>query len=147
MTIREVTDRSEQLMTQLLAVWEDSVRTTHDFFTEEALLAIKQYVPKALEEVPHLIVAEKDGRIYGFMGIERDRLEMLFLASEARGKGIGKALLTFGIEVFGVQQLTVNEQNPQAVGFYEHMGFEVMKRTACDEQGQPFPLLYMGRVQ
>lgn len=44
----------------------------------------------------------------------------------------------------GVEHLvTVNEQNPQAVRFYEHMGFEVYKRTACDEQGGPYPLLYM----
>lgn len=37
----------------------------------------------------------------------------------------------------------VNEQNPQARGFYEHMGFEVYKRTDHDEQGNPWPLLYM----
>lgn len=39
--------------------------------------------------------------------------------------------------------LAVNEQNPLAKGFYQHMGFEVYKRTKCDEQGNPYPLLYM----
>ena len=39
--------------------------------------------------------------------------------------------------------VAVNEQNPLAKGFYEHMGFEVYKRTECDEQGNPYPLLYM----
>lgn len=39
--------------------------------------------------------------------------------------------------------MPVNEQNPQAVGFYEHMGFETYKRTDCDEEGNPYPLLYM----
>lgn len=29
----------------------------------------------------------------------------------------------------------VNEQNPQARGFYEHMGFHVYKRTETDGQG------------
>ena len=43
----------------------------------------------------------------------------------------------------GVREVTVNEQNPQAVGFYQHMGFEVYKRTETDEQGGPYPLLYM----
>ena len=37
----------------------------------------------------------------------------------------------------------VNEQNPLAKGFYEYMGFKVYKRTECDEQGNPYPLLYM----
>ena len=35
------------------------------------------------------------------------------------------------------------EQNPQAKGFYEHMGFQVYKRTDLDGQGNPYPLLYM----
>ena len=49
------------------------------------------------------------------------------------------------IERFSVDDLTVNEQNPVAIGFYEHMGFHVYKRTDLDEQGKPYPLLYMKR--
>lgn len=44
----------------------------------------------------------------------------------------------------GVEEVTVNEQDPQAVGFYRHMGFEVYRRTDCDEKGGPYPLLYRG---
>ena len=51
--------------------------------------------------------------------------------------------LEYGIREQGVREVTVNEQNPQAVGFYEHMGFETYQRTACDEEGNPYPLLYM----
>ncbi len=69
--------------------------------------------------------------------------EMLFLSPEARGKGLGKRLLQYGIETYNIQELTVNEQNPQAVGFYEHMGFQTYKRTDHDEEGNPYPLLYM----
>lgn len=43
------------------------------------------------------------------------------------------------------QEVAVNEQNPQAVGFYEHLGFQTYKRTECDEEGNPYPLLYMKR--
>ncbi|MFR7392717.1 MAG: GNAT family N-acetyltransferase [Anaerostipes hadrus] len=42
-----------------------------------------------------------------------------------------------------MKEVTVNEQNPQAVGFYEHMGFITYKRTDHDEEGNPYPLLYM----
>ena len=69
--------------------------------------------------------------------------EMLFLSPEVRGKGLGKQLLQYGIETYNIQELTVNEQNPQAVGFYEHMGFQTYKRTDHDEEGNPYPLLYM----
>ena len=72
-------------------------------------------------------------------------LEMLFISPKERGKGLGKRLLQSGIINYGVKQLAVNEQNPQAKGFYEHMGFHVYKRTDLDEQGNPYPLLYMSR--
>ena len=37
----------------------------------------------------------------------------------------------------------MNEQNPQAIGFYQHMGFVTYRRTEQDEEGGPYPLLYM----
>ncbi len=77
------------------------------------------------------------------MGIENQKLEMLFVKNTERGKGIGKNLLNFGIKNYNVNSLTVNEQNPKAKGFYEHLGFKVYKRSETDEQGNPYPILYM----
>lgn len=61
-------------------------------------------------------------------------------------QALGRLLLEYGVAHYGVRELTVNEQNPQAVGFYRHMGFETYMRTETDEQGGPYPLLYMRRV-
>lgn len=144
----EVTDRTPDLIVRLLEVWESSVRATHLFLSDGEIERIKAYVPQALRGVAHLVVAENDaGRPAGFMGVEDGVLEMLFLAPKERGKGLGKRLLRCGIETYGVQRLTVNEQNPQARGFYEHMGFCVYKRTELDEQGGPYPLLYMNLAE
>lgn len=144
MKIIEVQEKTKDLIRQLLMVWEKSVRETHLFLSDAEIEAIKQYVPKALSVVAHLIIANDEaGHSVAFMGIEDEVLEMLFITPEQRGKGLGKALLGFGIEKYGVKELTVNEQNPQARGFYEHLGFEVYKRTDTDEQGDPYPLLYM----
>lgn len=70
-------------------------------------------------------------------------LRMLFLAPEERGKGIGRQLLELGIRKYGVRELTVNEQNPNAVEFYTRMGFAPYKRTETDEEGGPSPFRYM----
>lgn len=140
----EVNERTQDLIQQLLTVWEKSVRATHLFLSDAEIENIKKYVPEALNEVAHLIIAKDDeGHPAAFMGIEDEGLEMLFITPEQRGKGLGKDLLRLGIEKYDVKQLTVNEQNPQAKGFYEHLGFEVFKRTDHDEQGDPYPLLYM----
>ena len=94
----------------------------------------------------HLVIAENEsGTPIAFMGTENACLEMLFLAPEERGKGTGRKLMQYGIEKYGIQEVTVNEQNPQAVGFYEYLGFQTYKRTECDEEGNPYPLLYMKR--
>ncbi len=142
--IVEVKDRTTPLIEQLLKVWESSVRATHLFLSEEEIKSIKEYVPQALKEIPSLTIIENENQIpVGFMGIVEQHLEMLFISHEERGKGLGKELLKYGIEKYSVNNLAVNEQNPLAKGFYEHMGFKVYKRTECDEQGNPYPLLYM----
>ena len=152
MLIQEVHDRNQALVDELLEVWERSVRATHAFLSDAEVRRIKGYVPQAIEAVEHLVVAvlatpgAPDGeKPVAFMGIQSERLEMLFVSPEERGRGIGTRLLQYGIERHGVTELTVNEQNPQAVGFYERMGFEVYKRTETDEESGPYPLLYMRR--
>mgnify|MGYP002536920480 CR=1 FL=1 len=76
-----------------------------------------------------------------------ENLHRLYISNKERKKGLGKMLLKYGIENFGINDLAVNEQNPLAKEFYEHMGFIVYKRTETDEQGNPYPLLYMKRKQ
>lgn len=146
MKIVEVKERTPDLIKGLLEVWENSVRATHLFLSDSEIQSIKKYVPQALNEVLHLLIAEDEsGRPVAFMGVEAGSLEMLFIAPEEREKGLGKRLIQYGIKNYSVEKLTVNEQNPQAKGFYEHMGFQVYKRTDLDEQGNPYPLLYMRR--
>lgn len=144
MKILEVAEITPSLTEQLIVVWEKSIRATHLFLSEDEIEEIKKYVPQALNNIAHLIIAEETGGSpVAFMGIEKQKLEMLFITPEERGKGLGKRLIQYGIENYTVNELAVNEQNPLAKGFYEHMGFHVYKQTDHDEQGNPYPLLYM----
>ena len=107
-------------------------------------MEIRQIKASALQAVEHLIIATKESEEpAAFMSVENHRLEMLFLSPAERGKGRGRLLLEYGMQHYGVCEVTVNEQNPQAVGFYQHMGFQTYKRTDHDEEGNPYPLLYM----
>lgn len=144
MKIIEVVEITQSLIEQLILVWEKSVKATHLFLSDNEVEEIKKYIPQALNGIAHLIIAENESsRPVAFMGIEEQKIEMLFIAPEERGKGLGRKLLQYGIENYSVNELAVNEQNPLAKGFYEHMGFHVYKRTDHDEQGNPYPLLYM----
>ncbi len=144
MNLYEIQNRTPELIAQLLRVWEASVRATHLFLSDAEVKRIREYVPMALGGVAYLIVVEDNTDApTAFMGVQDGRLEMLFLAPAERGRGLGKQLLLHGIRDYGVREVTVNEQNPQAVGFYDHMGFETYRRTDRDEEGGPYPLLYM----
>lgn len=144
MNITEVKIRQDQLIQQLVEIWQQSVRQTHLFLSDSEINNIKKYVPLALAQVEHLIIATDDYNTpVAFMGIQGKKLEMLFLSPDVIGTGLGKALINKAITEYSINEVTVNEQNTKAKGFYEHIGFTTYKRTPLDEQGNPYPILYM----
>lgn len=141
--IKEINNRNDILINKLLEIWENSVINTHLFLTREEINNIKKYVIEAILKVKHLIILEKNNNIIAFMGINDQKLEMLFIKNNERKKGYGKLLLNYGIKKYQVNELTVNEQNEDAKLFYEHLGFKTYKRSEIDEEGNPYPILYM----
>ncbi|RUR46296.1 acetyltransferase [Vreelandella populi] len=128
----------------LLEVWEASVRATHDFLVESDLLALKPLILEQYFDAVDLMVARNDaGDIVGFCGVSDGNIEMLFIAPRARGQGVGARLVAHAINAQGATRVDVNEQNEQAVGFYQHIGFSVIGRSPLDGQGKPYPLLHM----
>lgn len=136
-------DRTDILIDALTTLWETSVCATHHFLTEKDIQKITPFVKKGLSGVETLVVTYDNHRPVAFMGIDTDKIEMLFVSPDCLGKGIGKELAELGIIQYGVRYVDVNEQNPQAAGFYRHIGFEVFERTELDEQGNPFPMQKM----
>ena len=60
-----------------------------------------------------------------------------------KGKGIGKALFNHAVDQYKIDKVDVNEDNPEAVRFYEYMGFVTTSRSELDGLGKPFPILRM----
>lgn len=129
---------------EIMAVWGSSVRATHHFLTEEIIQKLEidilsQYLP--LLNV--YVAIDHNKIIHGVLGTAKNRLEMLFVSADSRGHGCGKLLLKFAVEMLNIDELDVNEQNPQAIGFYHYMGFDNIGRSELDGQGNPYPLLHM----
>ena len=128
----------------LIALWEASVRATHHFLPEAEILALKPLILEHYFDAVTLHCARtEEGHIAGFSGVHEGKLEMLFVAPEARGGGVGRRLVEHAISQCGATLVDVNEQNEQAVGFYQKMGFAVTGRSPLDGQGKPYPLLHM----
>ena len=127
---------------RLMEIWESAVLSTHDFLKEEDFLYYKERLPVYFHYV-NLFGFEQEGILIGFMGIAEGNLEMLFIDNKYRGAGIGKKLITYAIDNLQVTKVDVNEQNVQAVGFYEYMGFNIYKRSNLDGEGKEYPILHM----
>ena len=129
---------------EVVEVWEASVRATHHFLSEDDIKFLKPLIlNEYLSAVELRCVKDTTGKIKGFLGVTEGKIEMLFISPENRGAGIGKLLLNYAVNELGATKVDVNEQNPQAVGFYEHLGFKVTSRSSVDGMGKPFPLLHM----
>lgn len=129
---------------KLIAVWESSVRATHDFLAEEDLQQLKPLILAHYFDAVELRCAKNaQDEILGFCGVHDGNIEMLFIAADARGKGIGAMLAAHAIKMQGASKVDVNEQNDQALGFYLRLGFKVVGRSPIDGQGKPYPLLHL----
>ncbi|MCB9480357.1 MAG: GNAT family N-acetyltransferase [Desulfobacteraceae bacterium] len=130
---------------EITAVWENSVRATHDFLSDEDINELKpKILNNYLPNVKHLYVyVSFFNEVVGFIGVNDDNIEMLFIASWGQGGGIGKSLVEYAISEHNVKRVDVNEDNIEALGFYEHLGFKVVSRSPLDGEGKPFPILHM----
>lgn len=111
--------------------------------TRESTTATDSY-RKAFEAIDadpnnRLIVAEIDGEVMGtlqltyipgltYTGGERAQIEGVRVAGDLRGRGVGQAMLTWAIEEARshgcrVVQLTSDRQRPEALRFYQKLGF------------------------
>ncbi|MFY1051630.1 GNAT family N-acetyltransferase [Ectopseudomonas khazarica] len=128
----------------LVEIWEAAVRATHHFLPESDLQVIKPLLREQYFPAVQLTCARDEaGRILGFLGHADDRVEMLFVDPHSHGQGVGRRLMQHAIDALGATRVDVNEQNPQAVGFYQHLGFVVKDLSRLDGGGRPFPILHM----
>jgi putative acetyltransferase len=133
---------------RLVEVWEAAVRATHHFLSEDDIQFFKPLVRDAyLHAVKLACVRAEDGRVSGFLGTAGGVIEMLFIDPAQHGRGIGKALLEHARRMEDATRVDVNEQNPQALGFYLAQGFEVIGRSPLDGSGKPFPILHLATAR
>lgn len=128
---------------RVVAIWAAAVDATHDFLSPEDRAAIGRDVEAFLPGAPLMLAVDGRDRALGFMLIEDGHMEALFIDPEHRGAGVGRALVDYALAIHPALTTDVNAQNEQALGFYEHMGFERTGWSATDAQGRPYPLIHL----
>lgn len=137
---------SAEELDALTDLWEASVRASHSFLAPGDVEFYRPTVrTQALVAAALYIIRREDGRPAAFLGMEGDKIEMLFVAPELRGQGLGRLLVRHAVERCGARKVDVNEQNTAAAEFYARMGFRIASRDATDPSGRPYPILHLTR--
>ncbi len=136
-----------QMLTALLDLWEDSVQASHIFLTKQHIAEIRLEVKAALQSSQNIITATDKKDFLGFIGVENNKIEMLFVASSVFRKGIGKALLKEALgrylKDYPCILVDCNEQNTQGLAFYKSLGFEKVGMSEKDFAGRDFPIVHL----
>ncbi|HGN1301581.1 TPA: acetyltransferase [Proteus mirabilis] len=132
---------------EIIQIWKNSVDATHDFLTADDRQEIEKEVIGFFSETPVWVATNQQDRPLGFMFLHDGHLEALFIDASARGLGIGKQLISHALTLHPNLSVDVNEQNQQAVGFYQHMGFQISGRSELYNQGRAYPLLHLSRAK
>lgn len=131
----------------LLGIWRRAVRATHDFLTPQHFTELETIVAESY--LPHAalwVAVDGQDRAVGFMGLSQTHIDTLFIDPDLRGKGIGTMLVEHARQSAGAVTVDVNEQNGQAVGFYDRLGFRQTGRSEVDDEGRPYPLLHLRMI-
>ncbi|MEC4594558.1 MULTISPECIES: acetyltransferase [Nitrospirillum] len=127
----------------VLDIWRRAVDATHHFLTPTDRAAIDAEVAGFLPTAPLWLAVDATDRPVGFMLLDGAHMEALFVDPDRRGTGVGRRLVAHALALHPILTTDVNEQNGQAVGFYERLGFHPTGRSALDGQGRSYPLIHL----
>lgn len=137
-SIRSATPDDLPLIADLIRALAEYEKLAHEVRFDDAVLRTKLFGPRPYAEV---IIGEVDGAAQGFAlffhnfstfeGKPGVYLEDLFVRPEARGSGLGKALLS-RLAAIAVErdcarlEWSVLDWNEPAIGFYKKLGARLM---------------------
>jgi len=128
---------------RVVTVWREAVDATHHFLTPADRIAIDEQVQQFLPQTELWLAVDDSDRAAGFMELSGANMGALFIAPAFRGLGVGRSLVEHALGLQPVITTDVNEQNAQAVGFYERLGFVRTGRSPIDEYGRAYPLIHL----
>ena len=127
----------EKDIPDVLQIWLETNIEAHSFIDKEYWTGnyemVKQILPEA--EV-YIYEDEKNGQIAGFIGINDQYIEGLFVKESAQSRGIGKQLLDHAKSRRTELRLGVYQKNMRAVRFYLRENFLIQAEQMDEDTNE-----------
>lgn len=116
-------------------IWLKTNLKAHYFIPEQYWTnnyeVVKEMLPQA-----EVYVYEDDKIIQGFIGINDEYIEGIFVSDEMQSRGIGKMLLDYIKDKKDRLQLKVYQKNVRAMSFYQREGFTIQSEGMDEFTGE-----------
>ena len=125
----------ENDLPSIMQIWFDSNVEVHSFIPEKYWMdnfeMVKDILPQA-----EIYVYENLGKISGFIGLNKDYIEGIFVEKNMRSKGIGKQLLNYVKKLKDEMHLSVYQKNYKAISFYQREDFVVQAESIDNDTNE-----------
>lgn len=126
-----------------LEIWRAAVDATHGFLSAEDRIEIDRMVAEQfLPNVPLWLAVDDADWPQGFLVMDGEMIDALFVDPAVHGRGIGTALVDHALSLAPNALVDASEQASNAVPFYESRGFVRTGRSETDPQGRPYPAIH-----
>lgn len=115
------------------------------YFCEKTVSNLIAFYSKEPGVIENTVVYD-DGVVKGFVRVNGDLIEKLFVEPVLQNRGIGDALFRYAAETLGGRRLWVLEKNPRAIRFYERHGFHLTEQKKRVDDTNEF-LIRMERME
>lgn len=112
---------------KIMDIWIASNLDAHNFISKDYFYNNFDFVKDAIENAT-VYVYEQESKVIGFVGINQEFIEGIFVDRNYRSKGIGKKLIDYCKKNYNTLSLNVYCKNKKAIEFYKREGFEICEK-------------------
>ena len=112
-------------------IWLDTNMKAHYFIPTQYWKSNFELVKELLLQAT-VYIYEDNQEIQGFIGLNDEYIEGIFVSDEMQSQGIGKILLNYAKDKRNKLLLNVYQKNARAISFYKREGFEI-QHSGLDE--------------
>lgn len=122
-------------MDRVASIWLETNLQAHSFIPAEYWKSNLEYVREALQLAEVHVYEDAQG-VQGFIGLNGDHVEGLFVAAGMQSHGIGKQLMDHVKRRRDVLTLEAYRKNVDAVRFYQREGFTLQNEDLDESTGE-----------